>query len=333
MAPGAASPSADSGNVHDPAEIRAQIAHSLGLRAPAIISSAVAVFPFASAGGLETGFGAKLADLLVQLLAEAVVTGHIDARMGPLTELRQLVPDKGVSVRQLFDISYVIERAALDELVLDETIGSTSEQWPAIAQMVRRATLEVLSAFSTHVAMEPPDSAVIDPLTTLHTRAVFVAVLDKEIQRLERFHHPFALILFDVDRIAELNARHGYGAGDRVLERIGIIVRNYFREQDWVARCSGDTLGVLLPETTRENAEQLADRVRTMVAERLELSDYRTEERIPVTVSVGLLIAESVDKDVRAEQLIEMAKQAVDRAKAGGRNRVCSEDTAAPAPA
>jgi hypothetical protein len=59
-----------------------------------------------------------------------------------------------------------------------------------------------------------------------------------------------------------------------------------------------------------------------MVADRLELSDYRTDERIPVTLSVGLLVANSVDKDVRAEQLIEIGMQAVNRAKAAGRNCV-----------
>jgi GGDEF domain-containing protein len=83
---------------------------------------------------------------------------------------------------------------------------------------------------------------------------------------------------------------------------------------------------VLLPATQGEHAQQLADRVRVTVEQRLELHDYRSEEQVPVTVSVGVLIAESVDQSVRAEQLMIAAKDAVDRAKEGGRNRVETVD-------
>ena len=324
---------ADSNDLQDPAETRTNIARCLLLRAEAIVQGSVGVFPFTGGEGIDAGYSAKLGNALLQLLTDAILSGQIEARSTGLNEMRRLVADKGLSVRQVFELAYVMERAALDELGLDESMGPTSEQWPAIAQFVRRGSLDVLAAFSTHLTMEPPDSSIVDPLTTLHTKAVFVAVLEKEIQRSERFSHPFALILLDVDRLADLNAKHGHGAGDRVLERIGIIVRSYFREQDWVARCAGDTFAVLLPETIRANAEQLAERVRMMVEERLELSDHRTTERIPVTVSVGALIADSVDKDVRAEQLLDIAKHAVDRAKAAGRNRVEQVEIAGTRPA
>lgn len=130
------------------------------------------------------------------------------------------------------------------------------------------------------------------------------------------------MILLDVDRLAEINAKHGYGAGDRVLERIGIVMRNYFRVQDWVARLTGDMFAVLLPETLGDPADQLAERVRVTVEQRLELRDHRSEEHVPVTVSVGLLVAESVDQAVRAEHLLDTARHAVSRAKEAGRNRV-----------
>jgi diguanylate cyclase (GGDEF)-like protein len=149
-----------------------------------------------------------------------------------------------------------------------------------------------------------------------------LAALEKEIQRSERFGHPFALIVFDVDRLSEINAMHGYGFGDRVLERIGIVLRNYFREQDWVSRSSGDRFGVLLPETRREHAEQLAERVRVTVQERMSLRDYRSDEQVLVTVSGAVVAAQSVDSSVRAEYLLKEGEQAVHRAKHAGRNRV-----------
>jgi diguanylate cyclase (GGDEF)-like protein len=107
-----------------------------------------------------------------------------------------------------------------------------------------------------------------------------------------------------------------------VLERVGILMRKYFREQDWVGRYSGDGFAVLLPETQREHAVLLAERLRTTVEDRMALHDYRSEQAVPVTASVGVVFVESVDRSFRADQLFEEGRQAVRRAKLAGRNRV-----------
>jgi len=150
---------------------------------------------------------------------------------------------------------------------------------------------------------------------------VLLAALEKEIRRAERFLHPFAMILVDVDHLNAINAKHGYGFGDRVLERIGIVIRNYFREHDWVTRCSEDTFAILLPETARPNAESLADGLRVTVEERLALRDYRTEEQVQVTVSVAVLIGDGQSSN-NADQVLRQAEEAIVRAKERGRNRV-----------
>lgn len=314
-------PNTDSPYMNEVVELRNHVARSLLGRAPTIIKDSIAVYSFA---GLEEASAADrglLGEAILQVLAGAVRDGSLDGRATGVVELRMLAADKRVRVRPMFELVHLMERSALDELALDESFGATSEPWPSIAQMVRRASFDVLGAFSELITRQSEEEAR-DPLTTLYTRAVLLAALEKEIQRSERFGHPFALILLDVDHLAQINAQHGYGAGDRVLERIGIVVRSYFRELDWVARSSGDTFAVLMPETQPSDAGQLADRVRVMIQERLELHDHKSEAQIPVTVSVGLLIAESVDQTVRADQLVVNAKQAVDRAKLAGRNRV-----------
>lgn len=312
----------DSDYRHARLELRAQVAHRLGLRAGAIADDAVAVFPFAGMDVGNASDSARLAALMLQLMVTAVRDGELDARSPVVAEIRQLAVDLRLAARSLYGLLYLIERAALDELALDESVGAGSEPWPSIAQIVRRGSFEVLAAFSERLAGGADAEGLVDPLTTLHTKSVLMAVLEKEIQRSERFGRPFALILLDVDHLADINAKHGYGAGDRVIERIGIIVRKYFREHDWVARFAGDAFAILLPETSREHAEQLGERVRGTVEERLELHDYRSDEQVPITVSVGVLIAESVDADLRAEQLMSKAKEAVNRAKQAGRNRV-----------
>lgn len=313
---------ADSEDVQEAVELRNHVARSLQARAALIVKDTIAVYPFAGMEKVGPDDRARFADLILELMTHAVREGTLDSRSAAVDNLRQLLTEKDLEIRLLFSVVYLMERSALDELALDESFGVTSEPWPAVAQIVRRSSFDVCAALTEYASRDAGDAGITDSLTTLHTRRVFLAALEKEIHRSERFGHSFALILLNVDRLADINAKHGYGAGDRVIERIGIVVRNYFRETDWVARSSGDTFAVLLPETQRANAERLADRVRAMVEERLQLHDYRSDQQFPVTVSAGVLIAESVDQSVRAEQLMTAAKEAVDRAKKGGRNRV-----------
>jgi diguanylate cyclase (GGDEF)-like protein len=300
---------------------RSQTARILEQHFDTILKDAVAIFPFAGAESSDHDRSANLADLILQLLTTAVREGELDQRTGRVSDLRQLALDFGLTVRQLFGLVYVIERAALDELALDESFGATSEAWPGVAQMVRRASFDVLAAVAERITREPDQSALHDSLTALHTRAVLLAALEKEIRRAERFLHPFALILVDVDHLSAINAKHGYGFGDRVLERIGIVIRNYFREHDWVTRCSEDTFAILLPETARANAELLAEGLRVTVEERLALRDYRTEEQVQVTVSVAVLIGDGQSSN-NADKVLRQAEEAVVLAKERGRNRV-----------
>ena len=310
---------ADTEPVDDRTELRHHICHILETRAARITNDAVATLAYA---GPAEEVPVRLAELVIQVLIIVIRDGEVDSRSPDITDLRRLAREKGLPVRHLYDLVYLVERTALDEVALDEWFGATSEPWPSIAQLVRRSSFELLAALTERLGQEAGDEALIDPLTTLHTRAVLLAAMEKEIKRSERFGHPFALIVFDVDRLAHINARHGHGFGDRVLERVGIVIRNYFREQDWVSRCSDDTFGVLLPETPREHAELLAERVRETVQERMSLRDYRSDEQVLVTVSVAVVIAKTVDSGVRADALLEQAEQAVHRAKHAGRNRV-----------
>jgi diguanylate cyclase (GGDEF)-like protein len=300
---------------------RSQTARVLEQHFDTILKDAAAIFPFAGAESSDQVRSANLADLILQLLTTAVREGELDQRTRRVADLRQLALDFGLTVRQLFGLVYVIERAALDELALDESYGATSEAWPGVAQMVRRASFDVLAAVAERITRDPDQSALHDSLTALHTRAVLLAALEKEIRRAERFLHPFAMILVDVDHLNAINAKHGYGFGDRVLERIGIVIRNYFREHDWVTRCSEDTFAILLPETARPNAESLADGLRVTVEERLALRDYRTEEQVQVTVSVAVLIGDGQSSN-NADQVLRQAEEAIVRAKERGRNRV-----------
>src|SRR4029077_4949587 len=100
-------------------------------------------------------------------------------------------------------------------------------------------------------------------------RARVARARPRDLARAGRYGYPMSLILFDVDRLSAINQEHGYGVGDKILERLGILVRQYFRQHDWVARYFEDAIAVLLSRTDAAHATDLAERVRATVEDRL----------------------------------------------------------------
>src|SRR5436309_7230788 len=148
-------------------------------------------------------------------------------------------------------------------------------------------------------------------------------VLSSEVQRAERFSFPIALAVFDVDRLSELNQNYGYGVGDRLLERLGILIRRFFRQHDWVFRHGEDSIAVLLCHVGAEDALFLSSRVVVMVEQRLGFKDHRTDERVKVTVSAAVVNGlGSAGDPFDAERLVFDAEAAMTRAKSLGGNRM-----------
>jgi diguanylate cyclase (GGDEF)-like protein len=314
---------ADGANGHIQDDLRQRTSTVLLERLDAVTADTVAIFPYSGAEPLDTDYCHRLGLLLTQLLATAVRDGRLDSRGGFVANLHRVVRERALSMERLFTFAYLTERTALDELALHDTIGATSEPWPLVAQLLRRASFDLLAAYTERAQLEPSESAVTDKLTTLHTRPLFDAVLAKEVERAGRYGYPISLILFDVDRLSSINQEHGYGVGDKILERLGILIRQYFRHHDWVARHSEDSMAVLLSRTDAEHASSLAERVRATVAERLGFTDHRSNQAVPVTLSAAVInVQVAVGDVIDPERLLADAEAAVERAKRLGRNRV-----------
>ena len=304
-------------------DLRQQIAAVLFDRADPITADMVAIFPFSGSETLAPEHCRRVGSVLVQLLAFAARDGRVDARGSFVGDLHQVVLEHGLSIERLFTFAYLTERAALDELAVGETLGATSEVWPLVAQLVRRASFDVLAGYTERVQLEPGSAAITDPLTTLHSREVFDLVLAKELDRAGRFGALMSLIVIDVDNLSEINKTYGYGVGDRVLERLGILVRGFFRQHDWVARYIEDSMAVLLMGPDAAHANDLAESVRKTVEERLEFVDHRTDRAVRVTLSAAVInlkinAGDAVDPD----RLMADAEAALDQAKGRGRNLV-----------
>ena len=304
-------------------DVRIEVACVLLDRMDVIIADSVAVFPFSGPHPLDAEYLERLGQLLLQLLAAAVRDGRLEARAGFVADLQLLAAERSLSADRLFGFVYLVERTALDELALSDSLGATSEPWPLVAQVVRRGSFDVLAAYTDRCQQEPTGAILVDRLTTLYSRAVMNVVLTTEVQRSDRFSFPLALIVFDVDHLSDINGAYGYGVGDRLLERLGILIRTYFRQNDWVFRHAEDSIAVLLCQATPDHATVLAERVLGMVKERLGFKDYRTERRVQVTVSAAVVTAQGMPgESFDSERLLIEAEAALERAKRSGRNRI-----------
>jgi len=308
-------------------DLRQQVAATLVEQAELITADTVAIFPYSGSEELDADYCHGIGQLLTQLLAFAIRDGRLDVRSTFVSDLYRIIGERNLSVEQLFAFTYLTERTALDELALSETIGATSEPWPLVAQLVRRGSFDVLAAYTDRALLEPVASTMVDGLTTLYSRVMFDAVLTKEVDRAGRFGHGFSIIMFDVDRLSIINENLGYGVGNKVLERLGILMRTYFRQHDWVARYSEDVMVVLLAQTEPDRAVELAERVRHTVEDRLWFTDHHSDLEVHVTLSAAVVnVPVSPGDVIDPGQLLKVGEEAVERAKRNGRNRVETVD-------
>lgn len=188
---------------------------------------------------------------------------------------------------------------------------------PALALAIRHAQL----------GRELRENSVRDALTGCFTRGHALEVVDAELRRARRSHAPVSLIMFDVDRLKDVNDRHGHLCGDAVLAVIGKRMREVLRGSDLKCRFSGEQFLVLLPETPLAGAKRVAETLRREVADR---PVPWAGEQLRITASFGL--AQALEGEVNVAGLIGRADHALYRAKEDGGNcvRIAAETVTTP---
>jgi diguanylate cyclase (GGDEF)-like protein len=163
-----------------------------------------------------------------------------------------------------------------------------------------------------------------DGLTQINNRQHFDKRLKEEIKRHQRHGQPLSLLMLDVDHFKDINDTYGHQAGDMVLQALGRLLNTSLRASDFSARYGGEEFTVILPQTAREQALKLAERLRKEVADRDHLFEGQT---FAITVSLGVA---SFDPSSPASPytIVSRADRALYRAKERGRNTVvcASED-------
>ncbi len=160
--------------------------------------------------------------------------------------------------------------------------------------------------------------AVTDGLTGLYNHRRFQEALRHELLRSDRHRRPLGLLMIDVDFFKRVNDALGHPAGDELLRTLATILTGELRQIDLLARYGGEEFAVLLPETTRTEAAQVAERMRRAV----EAGVNAESSRWPMRVTVSIGVATYPDDAKTAEEMIVASDQAMYLAKRQGRNRV-----------
>ena len=163
--------------------------------------------------------------------------------------------------------------------------------------------------------------SITDGLTKLHNHRFFQDQLTREIRRADRASTALSLLLIDIDDFKSLNDRFGHAAGDELLHGLALIMNAAVRSSDLLARYGGEEFAVLAPGTDQEGAYQLAEKLRTEIAESsFILGDSMRLTR--TTVSAGV----SQFKGDR-RKFFDEADRALYRAKAAGKNCVMTDES------
>lgn len=157
----------------------------------------------------------------------------------------------------------------------------------------------------------------IDPLTKIFNRNKFEEECTKAIKVAHKYRMPISLMMIDIDNFKKVNDEHGHQAGDEVLRRVAKTIELQLRDGDILGRYGGEEFIVLLPQATKDDAIEVAQRVRNAI------SSFTTENVGVVTVSIGVASEHSLDNK---KKLIKRADVALYKAKENGRNRVEFKD-------
>jgi two-component system cell cycle response regulator len=163
--------------------------------------------------------------------------------------------------------------------------------------------------------------SIVDPLTGLHNRRYMEGHLKTLFSKAKVGSRPLSVLIVDIDHFKAVNDTYGHDVGDIILKEFATRLRQNTRGVDLTARLGGEEFIVIMPETDRDKAQQVGERLRACVAEvPFQIND---DVSLRVTASVGLGSLE--DLEDTPESVLKRADRALYAAKRHGRNRVSAD--------
>jgi diguanylate cyclase (GGDEF)-like protein len=171
----------------------------------------------------------------------------------------------------------------------------------------------LLSALRTSMEREKELSRT-DYLTGAVNARLFYELAQAEIDRFQRYEHPFTLAYIDLDNFKGVNDQFGHSIGDQVLCIVVSSARKYLRKTDVLARLGGDEFALLLPETDQESARVAISNIQGKLLEEMRQNNW------PVTFSIGVLTCNSAVHTT--DELVKMADELMYSVKNDSKNAI-----------
>ncbi|WP_305046986.1 diguanylate cyclase [Geoalkalibacter sp.] len=296
----------------------------------------------------ESGFTVTLAESVEQALeffsAEPFPVVFSDIVMpgigglGLLREIKELAPATQVIM--------MTGHGSLDSAVMALRLGANDylkkpfEDPSEVTELTRRAFDKIRQVEGTdqqiqllrrqiedleQAKREFQELSIRDGLTGLYNHRYFKASLALELSRAKRHARQFSIVFIDIDHFKKFNDSHGHPAGDKLLGEIARLIQERVRVTDLAARYGGEEFTLILPETGKDNALLLAEKIRAFIQDH-PFAGRESQPQGCISASLGVA-AFPVDA-TDAAALLQAADQALYAAKNGGRNRVVAAGAA-----
>jgi len=198
-------------------------------------------------------------------------------------------------------------------------VGAFSEQDQKIFSILASSAAMALENASLHQKME--ELTVIDELTGIYNYRYFVQKLANELKRARRYHQNLSLLMIDIDWFKRYNDNYGHLFGNLILSDLAKVIKSCIRDTDVLIRYGGEEFVVILPQTEKEDARNIGERIRSKV-EQAQFEEKEKKFKVSLTVSLG--VATFPENGTEPEELVRSVDQALYLAKGKGKNLICS---------
>ena len=271
----------------------------------------------------EAGDGAAALEHLERQPFELVLTDIVMPHMDGLTLVR-------TAIQRGYPAAYIVMTAHNSVESAVEAMKSGAVDYlpkPFPLDLLRLVVARTLHAQRLAARAKQVDLyeklAQTDELTELNNYRFFQQRLSVELNRAQRFDRPLSLIMLDVDEFKAFNDIYGHQCGDEALRRLACLLRRSSRSYDVVARYGGDEFVVILPETSKTVAAEVAERIRGAIEKAaIEGAGPALDGQFTASLGVASFPEDATEKG----ELIRKADLALYQAKTSGRNRVSRYD-------
>ncbi|MEA2059085.1 MAG: GGDEF domain-containing protein [Thermodesulfobacteriota bacterium] len=234
------------------------------------------------------------------------------------------MPGENVSMKSLVSYDLFEEHCRAKIYMLPKTI--ITDYHEELVNIILKSTGVAISR--QRKIEQLTNAAAVDPLTGCYNRRELEKHLQRCISSVERNRRNLSIFMFDIDHFKQVNDTYGHQAGDTVLKEITRLVQQNIRTEDILARFGGEEFLVVLPGTGRQEAMEMADRLRHKISTKW----IKTQEgHIRITASFGVA---AYKPRTDMTQLVKSADTMLYKAKLAGRNlvmpgliKICSKAT------